>query len=60
MKWKIALLLCQALGDRSGFMPSQVCVPTQGNLVRSFIAIKLLLKGGVADEDQGVCRPAFL
>ena len=40
VKWKrMALLLCQAKGDTVGLCPQKHCVPTQGHLVRSFIAM---------------------
>ena len=39
--------------EHSGLLPSKLCIPTQVDLVGSFMA---MLKGGVADKGQGVCR----
>ena len=41
-------MLCQAKGDTAGSCLEKLCVPTQEDLLRSFIAI--LPKGGVADK----------
>ena len=38
-------------------MSSKLCVPTWGDLVRSFIAV---VQGGVSDKDQIVHTPSLL
>ena len=51
--WKRrALLRCQAKGDTVGSCLRKLCVPTQEDLMRSFMTI--LPKGGVADKGR-VC-----
>ena len=55
---KKALMLCQAKGATASSCPPKLCVPTQEDMVRSFIA--RVQVEGVADKIRGCAGPAFL